>query len=137
MPESTAAQVEKPRGDRQQTQPCNASPRLDLALVGTRPSETRIHHCHEVILATGRQGSSRPSRLMGWDPVHCHAGGQAIGRPWHRGRDRSDGRLFGRPINGDRGGYLGYATWRKYLKLAQGYTAAQPDGIVSYEDLNL
>jgi integrase len=32
----------------------------------------------------------------------------------------------------DRGGYLGYATWRKHLKFAQGYTAAHPDGIVSY-----
>ena len=49
-----------------------------------------------------------------------------------RGRERSDSRLFGRLINGDRGGYLGYATWRKYLKFAQGYTAAHPDGIVSY-----
>src|SRR5262245_35964531 len=36
------------------------------------------------------------------------------------GREGSDGRLFGRLINGDRSGYLGYATWRKYLKLAQG-----------------
>jgi hypothetical protein len=33
---------------------------------------------------------------------------------------------------GDRGGFLGYGTWRKYLKLAQGYTAAHHDGIVSY-----
>ncbi len=49
-----------------------------------------------------------------------------------RGREQSDGKLYGRLINGDRGGYLGYATWRKYLKLAQGYTAAHPDGIVGY-----
>lgn len=48
------------------------------------------------------------------------------------GREQSDGRLYGRLVNGDRGGYLGYATWRKYLKFAQGYTAADPDGIVSY-----
>jgi integrase len=34
--------------------------------------------------------------------------------------------------SGDRGGYLGYAMWRRYLKLAHGYTAAHPDGIVSY-----
>jgi hypothetical protein len=27
---------------------------------------------------------------------------------------------------------VGYAMWRRYLKLAQGYTAAHPDGIVSY-----
>jgi integrase len=40
--------------------------------------------------------------------------------------------MYGRLINGDRGGYLGYATWRTYLKLAQGFTAAHPDGIVSY-----
>ena len=48
------------------------------------------------------------------------------------GRARSDGRQYGRLINGDRGGYLGYATWRKYLKLAQCYPAAHPDGIVRY-----
>jgi integrase len=48
------------------------------------------------------------------------------------GREQSDGTRYARLINGDRGGYLGYATWRKYLKLAQGYTAAHPDGIVSY-----
>jgi integrase len=48
------------------------------------------------------------------------------------GREPSGGRLCSRLINGDRGGYLGYAMWRRYLKLAQGYTAAQPDGMVSY-----
>lgn len=48
------------------------------------------------------------------------------------GRERSEGRLYGRLINGDRGGFLGYATWRKYLKLAQGFTAAGEDGIVDY-----
>ena len=48
------------------------------------------------------------------------------------GREHSGGRLYGRLINGDRGGYLGYAMWRRYLKFAQGYTAAHPDGIVSY-----
>lgn len=46
------------------------------------------------------------------------------------GRERSEGRLYGRLINGERGGYLGYAMWHKYLKLAQGYTAADKDGIV-------
>ena len=35
-------------------------------------------------------------------------------------------------INGERGGYLGYAMWRRYPKPAQGYTAADPDGIVQY-----
>jgi integrase len=48
------------------------------------------------------------------------------------GRDRSGGKLYARLINGDRGGYLGYAMWRRYLHLAQGYTAAHADGIVSY-----
>jgi hypothetical protein len=48
------------------------------------------------------------------------------------GRNYSGGTLYGRLINGDRGGYIGYAMWRRYLKLAQGYTAAHPDGIVSY-----
>jgi integrase len=47
------------------------------------------------------------------------------------GRESSEGRLYSRLINGDRGGYLGYATWRKYLKLAHGYTAAHPDGPVN------
>jgi integrase len=48
------------------------------------------------------------------------------------GRQRSDGRLYARLINGDRGGYLGYATWRKYLRLAHGFTAAHKDGPVTY-----
>src|SRR5260370_25449749 len=48
------------------------------------------------------------------------------------GRERSSGRLYARLINGERGGYLSYSLWRRYLKLAQGYTAAHPDGIVSY-----
>jgi len=48
------------------------------------------------------------------------------------GRERSAGQLYTRLINGERGGYLGYAMWRKYLRLAHGYTAAHPDGAVSY-----
>ncbi len=48
------------------------------------------------------------------------------------GREKSDGRLYARLINGDRGGYLGYATWRKFLRLAHGYTAAHKDGAVEY-----
>jgi integrase len=48
------------------------------------------------------------------------------------GRERSGGRLYSRLINGDRGGYLGYATWRKYLRFAHGYTAAHKDGPVTY-----
>ncbi len=48
------------------------------------------------------------------------------------GRERSGGRLYSRLINGDRGGYLGYATWRKYLALAHGFTAAHKDGPVTY-----
>jgi len=48
------------------------------------------------------------------------------------GREQSNCTRYGRLINGERGGYLGYATWRKYLRLAQGYTAAHPDGIVRY-----
>lgn len=47
-------------------------------------------------------------------------------------RERSDGQLYERLINGDRGGYLGYAMWRRYLRLAQGYTAAHSNGIVKY-----
>jgi integrase len=48
------------------------------------------------------------------------------------GRERSEGRLYSRLINGDRGGYLGYATWRKYLRFAHGFTAAHKDGPVTY-----
>jgi integrase len=48
------------------------------------------------------------------------------------GRERSEGRLYSRLINGDRGGYLGYAMWRRYLSLAHGYTAAHKDGAVKY-----
>lgn len=48
------------------------------------------------------------------------------------GRERSEGELYGRLINGERGGYLGYAMWRRYLKLAHGYTASHKDGIVKY-----
>lgn len=49
-----------------------------------------------------------------------------------KGRAHTDGRAYGRLVNGDRGGYLGYATWRKYLALAHGYTAGHPDGMVRY-----
>jgi hypothetical protein len=54
-----------------------ATPHHDptLALVGTRPSETRIHDYDEVILAAGMHGSSRLS-LMGWDPL------QQLRRRW-------------------------------------------------------
>lgn len=48
------------------------------------------------------------------------------------GRERSGGQLYTRLINGDCGGYLGYALWRRYLRLAHGYTAAHSDGAVSY-----
>jgi integrase len=49
-----------------------------------------------------------------------------------KGREISTGKLFARLVNGERGGYLGYAMWRRYLKLAHGFTAAHPDGIVKY-----
>jgi integrase len=48
------------------------------------------------------------------------------------GREQSRGQLYSRLINGERGGYLGYATWRKYLALAQGFTAAHKDGLITY-----
>jgi integrase len=49
-----------------------------------------------------------------------------------KGRQLSEGNRYGRLINGERGGYLSYALWRRYLKLAHGYTAAHKDGIVKY-----
>ena len=49
-----------------------------------------------------------------------------------KGGELSDGKRYSRLINGERGGYLGYAMWRRYLKLAHGYTAAHKDGIVKY-----
>jgi integrase len=48
------------------------------------------------------------------------------------GRKRSDGRIYSRLINGERGGCLGYAMRRRYLALAHGYTAAHKDGPVKY-----
>jgi integrase len=49
-----------------------------------------------------------------------------------KGRELSEDKRFGRLINGDRGGYLGYATWRKYHVLARGRTSAHKDGEVTY-----
>jgi integrase len=49
-----------------------------------------------------------------------------------KGRELSDGKRYERLINGERGGYLGYAMWRRYLTLAHGYTASHKDGIVKY-----
>lgn len=43
------------------------------------------------------------------------------------GRERSESRPFT-----ERGGYRGYAMWRRYLALAHGYTASHKDGIVKY-----
>lgn len=49
-----------------------------------------------------------------------------------QGRELSQGELYGRLVNGDRGGYMSYSVWRRYLKLAHGFTAAHPDGPVTY-----
>jgi integrase len=49
-----------------------------------------------------------------------------------KGRELSDGKRYSRLINGERGGYLSYALWRRYLALAHGYTASHKDGIVKY-----
>jgi integrase len=35
------------------------------------------------------------------------------------GREQTEGRRYGRLNNGERGGYLGYAMWRRYLNLAR------------------
>src|SRR5258708_25614534 len=48
------------------------------------------------------------------------------------GRERSSGRLYARLINGERGGYIYYSPWARYLKLAPGFTAAHPDGLLCY-----
>ncbi|HUY47891.1 MAG TPA: tyrosine-type recombinase/integrase [Streptosporangiaceae bacterium] len=48
------------------------------------------------------------------------------------GRERSGGTRYSRLINGERGGYIGYAMWRRYLALAHGYTASHADGMVKY-----
>jgi len=48
------------------------------------------------------------------------------------GRQNTGGRAYSRLVNGERGGYLGYATWRKYLALAHGFTASHEDGMVTY-----
>ena len=49
-----------------------------------------------------------------------------------KGRELSDGKRYSLLINGERGGYLGYSMWRRYLSMAHGYTAAHKDGIVKY-----
>jgi integrase len=49
-----------------------------------------------------------------------------------KGREISDGKRFSRLINGERGGYLSYTLWRRYLKWAHGYTAGHKDGMVTY-----
>jgi integrase len=49
-----------------------------------------------------------------------------------KGREASDGARFSRLVNGERGGYLGYAMWRRYLTLARGFTSAHEDGEVRY-----
>jgi hypothetical protein len=73
--ESTDALLEKRRGDRQQPQPCNASPRLEPSSRSNSPTTVNADlavvadSTVEVILATGRQGRSRLTRLMGWEPV--------------------------------------------------------------------
>lgn len=48
------------------------------------------------------------------------------------GRNLSDSKLFGRLINGERGGYLSYSLWRRYLTMDKGYTANHKDGMVTY-----
>jgi hypothetical protein len=60
-----------------QTIGCKASGVIsDQDLVRAVRAETAGHDYHEVILATGRQDSSRLGRLMGRDPVH------QLGRKW-------------------------------------------------------
>jgi integrase len=51
------------------------------------------------------------------------------------GRARSDGRLYGRLINGDRGGYLGYAMWRPVPQARPGVHRRPPgrDGRLHHE----
>jgi hypothetical protein len=46
-----------------------------------------------------------------------------VDKPAHD-REISTGKRFTRLVNGERGGYLDYAMWRRYLKLAHGFTAA-------------
>jgi integrase len=55
-----------------------------------------------------------------------------LGRAKSAERGEPEGARFSRLVNGDRGGYLGYATWRKYLTLARGFTASHEDGMVTY-----
>jgi integrase len=49
-----------------------------------------------------------------------------------QGRELSNGELYGRHVNGDRGGYMSYSVWSRYLRMAHAYTAAHPDGAVTY-----
>lgn len=49
-----------------------------------------------------------------------------------QGRELSNGELYSRLVNGDRGGYMSYSVWSRYLRMARAYTAAHPDGAVTY-----
>jgi hypothetical protein len=60
-----------------QTIGCRASGLIsDQDLVKAVRAETGVHDYDEVILATGRQGGSRPGRVLGHDPV------QQLRRKW-------------------------------------------------------
>jgi integrase len=74
----------------------------------------------------------RPGLWSGWWPSRTSLCPRYGAWPSGTGKDVSEGRLYSRLINGERGGYLGYAIWRRYLTLAHGYTAAHKDGPVKY-----
>ena len=57
---------------------------------------------------------------------------RGLGGRHAEGRELSEGMLYSRLINGERGGYLGYSMWRRCLTLAHGYTASHQDGPVKY-----
>ena len=91
-------------------------------LVGVIGVQTRRHPPDAASGPSGRDSRESPRSLPTTGRGSCC---------WpSSGSSRAPG--CGHLINGERGGYLGYAMWRRYPKLAQGYTAAHPDEIVSY-----
>lgn len=75
----------------------------------------------------GRPQEPSPERVVAIPNIAIPAAKRLVDN-WARGREISTGKLFTRLVNGEWSGYLGNAMWRRYLKLAHGFTAAHKDG---------
>jgi len=97
--------------------------------------------CITIDRTANKSGGRRDVR----DDLKTHAAERVVGIPdiampavrrllekERAGLKRTEGAGFSRLVNGDRGGYLGYATWRRYLNPAAGFTAAHVDGMARH-----